>query len=104
MVSGMSTEEEKEGTIDEEVSEEREVEETSEEEFPKLSIQDIELLMKNTEIWDNLLNGKISVDEAKRLFEDNYKDYEKRDSRRKAKKAVSKKVKKTNKKEKSVEG
>ena len=30
MVSGMSTEEEKEGTIDEEVSEEREVEETSE--------------------------------------------------------------------------
>jgi hypothetical protein len=35
MVSGMSTEEEKEGTIDEEVSEEREVEETSEEEFPK---------------------------------------------------------------------
>nr|WP_016731974.1 RNA polymerase subunit Rpo13 [Sulfolobus islandicus] len=98
MVSGMSTEEEKEGTIDEEVSEEREVEETSEEEFPKLSIQDIELLMKNTEIWDNLLNGKISVDEAKRLFEDNYKDYEKRDSRRKAKKAVSKKVKKTNKK------
>ncbi len=87
MVSGMSTEEEKEGTIDEEVSEEREVEETSEEEFPKLSIQDIELLMKNTEIWDNLLNGKISVDEAKRLFEDNYKDYEKRDSRRKAKKS-----------------
>jgi len=90
MVSGMSTEEEKEGTIDEEVSEEREVEETSEEEFPKLSIQDIELLMKNTEIWDNLLNGKISVDEAKRLFEDNYKDYEKRDSRRKAKKRLVK--------------
>ncbi|AAK40725.1 RNA polymerase Rpo13 [Saccharolobus solfataricus] len=104
MVSGMSTDEEKEGTSDEEVNEEKEVEETSEDEFPKLSIQDIELLMRNTEIWDNLLNGKITLEEAKKLFEDNYKEYEKRDSRRKAKKAVSKKVKKTKKKEKSVEG
>lgn len=60
--------------------------------------------MRNTEIWDNLLNGKITLEEAKKLFEDNYKEYEKRDSRRKAKKAVSKKVKKTKKKEKSVEG
>ncbi|QGA54811.1 RNA polymerase Rpo13 [Sulfolobus sp. E5-1-F] len=103
MVSGMSSEE-KEGTNDEEVSEEKEVEEALEEELPKLSIQDIELLMKNTEIWDSLLNGKISIEEAKKLFEDNYKEYEKRDSRRKTKRAVSKKVKKTKKKEKSVEG
>ncbi|QGA67653.1 RNA polymerase Rpo13 [Sulfolobus sp. E11-6] len=97
MVSGMSSEE-KEGTNDEEVSEEKEVEEALEEELPKLSIQDIELLMKNTEIWDSLLNGKISIEEAKKLFEDNYKEYEKRDSRRKTKRAVSKKVKKTKKK------
>ncbi|WP_238842157.1 RNA polymerase subunit Rpo13 [Sulfolobus sp. E11-6] len=90
--------EEKEGTNDEEVSEEKEVEEALEEELPKLSIQDIELLMKNTEIWDSLLNGKISIEEAKKLFEDNYKEYEKRDSRRKTKRAVSKKVKKTKKK------
>lgn len=69
----MSEDEEREEEVSEEISEEKEGEESKEveeveEEFPKLSIQDIELLMKNTEIWDKLLDGKISIEDAKRYL------------------------------------
>jgi|OSPMetMinimDraft_2_1075162.scaffolds.fasta_scaffold00046_8 hypothetical protein len=104
----MSEDEEREEEVSAEISEEKEGEESKEveeveEEFPRLSIQDIELLMKNTEIWDKLLDGKISIEDAKKIFEENYKEYEERDSRRKVKKSGgAKKTKKAKKKEKSV--
>ncbi|TRM85090.1 RNA polymerase Rpo13 [Sulfolobus sp. F3] len=72
---------------------EEKVEEESEE-LPKLSIKDIELLMKNTQIWDDLLNGKISVDEAKLNFDQIFKEYEGGDSKKKTKRVPAKKVKK----------
>ncbi|AWR97185.1 RNA polymerase Rpo13 [Acidianus sulfidivorans JP7] len=60
-------------------SEEKKIEETEDKteeeeegELPPLSLQDIELLMKNTEVWDDLISGKISVEEAKKLFTENY--------------------------------
>ncbi|MEM0363702.1 MAG: RNA polymerase subunit Rpo13 [Sulfolobaceae archaeon] len=97
MINVSEGEEEEESSEEKTESEEGEGSEESEE-FPKLSIQDIELLMKNTEIWDNLLNGKISVDDAKRLFEETYKEYAEADSRKKLKGAMSKKSKKKSKK------
>lgn len=46
--------------------------EEEEEELPSLSLQDIELLMRNTEVWDELISGKINIEQAKKMFEENF--------------------------------
>lgn len=79
--------------------------EEDEEELPSLSLQDIELLMRNTEVWDELISGKISVDEAKKLFSENYSKLSlvqrKKVSAASKKKKVSKAKKPKKKKEES---
>ncbi|AWR94518.1 RNA polymerase subunit Rpo13 [Acidianus brierleyi] len=79
---------------EETTSEEKEPRE-EDSEFPAVSLQDIELLMKNTEVWYELLNGKISLDDAKKLFEQNISSMPSQSEGKKAKrKAPAKKVKK----------
>jgi hypothetical protein len=74
---------------------EAESEETAEE-FATMTVADIEVLMKNTEIWDKLLSGRISIEEAKKMFDEVQSSYstDKRKKRttKKAKKAKSKKT------------
>jgi len=77
---------------EEEGGHEERIETETEEVLPALSVADIELLMKNSEIWDNLLNGKISVEEAKKMFQELASRYNTSD--RKKKKKVAKKPKK----------
>ncbi|EZQ03098.1 MULTISPECIES: RNA polymerase subunit Rpo13 [Acidianus] len=70
----MSDESSYEGKEEEEKTD-SEVEERSrggDDDLPAMSLQDIELLMKNTDVWYNLISGKISIEEAKKLFEENY--------------------------------
>ncbi|WP_054836149.1 RNA polymerase subunit Rpo13 [Metallosphaera hakonensis] len=65
---------------------------------PAMSLQDIELLTKNTEVWHNLISGKISLEEAKKEFEDNNSIFENKTEKSKArpsKRKVAKKTKKT---------
>ncbi len=81
---------------EEEPKEEKEEKtEEEEEELPALTLQDIELLMKNTEVWDELIAGKITIDQAKKLFEENYEDLA-NTQKRKAPKKKTTKSKKTN--------
>ncbi|BDC19215.1 RNA polymerase subunit Rpo13 [Acidianus sp. HS-5] len=76
--------------------------EEEEEELPALTLQDIELLMKNTEVWDELIAGKISIEEAKKMFEENYEDLA-NSQKRKAPRRKTTKSKKTNVKEEEEE-
>ncbi|ARM77104.1 RNA polymerase subunit Rpo13 [Acidianus manzaensis] len=81
-------------------------EEEEEGELPPLSLQDIELLMENTEVWDELISGKISVDEAKQLFSENYSRLSvttKRKSNSKKKKPIKSKSKKKKDKDENEE-
>ncbi|WP_054838090.1 RNA polymerase subunit Rpo13 [Sulfuracidifex metallicus] len=65
--------------------------EREDDDLPFLSIQDIEILMRNTEIWDKLLQGKINIDEARREFEVNGRVFDGIEDRKKAKKQASRK-------------
>ncbi len=85
------------------VHEDTEVEEREDSELPFLSIQDIEVLMKNTEIWDKLLQGKIDIEEAKREFEKNGKDFDGIEDKKKAKKQAARKARSTKRKSKKKE-
>lgn len=78
---------------EETTSEEKEPRE-EDSEFPAVSLQDIELLMKNTEVWYELLNGKISLDDAKKLFEQNISSMPQSEGKKTKRKAPAKKVKK----------
>ncbi|QCO31258.1 RNA polymerase Rpo13 [Metallosphaera sedula] len=65
-----------------------------------MSLQDIELLTKNTEVWHRLMSGKISIEEAKKEFEDNnsiFVSKTEKGKKRTAKKRTTKKTKKTKK-------
>ena len=86
--------------ISNEIEEEKSIEGESEEEEEDselvfTSIEDIELLVKNTEVWDNLLQGKISLDEAKKAFEENFQLVLKGEKRKKKKGSKKTKAKKT---------
>lgn len=72
MIFLAKAEEEEISEVEEEESSEREESEEEFGEFTFTSLEDIELLVKNTEVWDNLLNGKISIEEAKKAFEENF--------------------------------
>ncbi|AEE93617.1 MULTISPECIES: RNA polymerase subunit Rpo13 [Acidianus] len=83
---------------EEEPKEEKEEKtEEEEEELPALTLQDIELLMKNTEVWDELIAGKITIEQAKKLFEENYEELansqKKKTARKKTTKSKKTKVK-----------
>ena len=74
--------------------------EEDEEGVPAMSLQDIELLTKNTEVWHRLMSGKISIEEAKKEFEDNNSIFvikTEKGKKRTAKKRTTKKTKKTKK-------
>jgi len=92
---------------DKEVIAEEKVEEEEEEdsEFMFTSIEDIELLVKNTEVWDSLLQGKITIEQAKKVFEENLALILKSEKgRKKSKKSkVTKKGKKSKGKKKKEE-
>jgi hypothetical protein len=91
----MSDEYNNEEENEETTTEEKEPRGEEDSEFPAVSLQDIELLMKNTEVWYELLNGKISLDDAKKLFEQNISSIPSQSEGKKAKrKAPAKKVKK----------
>lgn len=102
-------ENEEKGGEEEEIKEgEEEAEEGAEEEeeeLPSLSLQDIELLMKNTKVWDDLIAGKITIDQAKKMFEENlsklYPTQKKKTSVTTKKKSI--KAKKTKKKKEESE-
>lgn len=70
--------------------------EEDEEGVPAMSLQDIELLTKNTEVWHRLMSGKISIEEAKKEFEDNnsiFVSKTEKGKKRTAKKRTTKKTK-----------
>ncbi|BBG24184.1 RNA polymerase subunit Rpo13 [Sulfuracidifex tepidarius] len=96
-----------EGEVDErrDVHEDSEPEEREHEDddLPFLSIQDIEILMRNTDIWDKLLQGKIDIEEAKREFEVNGRVFDGIEDRKKAKKQASRKAKSKKKEKKKSE-
>ncbi|MEW9490901.1 MAG: RNA polymerase subunit Rpo13 [Candidatus Aramenus sulfurataquae] len=88
------SEEDSEIDVSQEETEEKVTEEEEDSEFPAVSLQDIELLMKNTEIWHELLKGKISVEEAKKILEENASQLESRStSKKQRKKSPEKKLK-----------
>ncbi|AAY80183.1 RNA polymerase subunit Rpo13 [Sulfolobus acidocaldarius] len=60
-------------------------------EFSTVTISDIEMLLKDTEIWDKLLRNELSIEEAKKMFDDVARSYSKAD---KKKRRVEKKPKK----------
>ncbi len=94
-----------EGEVDEkrDVHEDSEPEEHEDDDLPFLSIQDIEILMRNTDIWDKLLQGKIDIEEAKKEFEVNGRVFDGIEDRKKAKKQASRKAKSKKKEKKKKE-
>ncbi|WP_245544620.1 RNA polymerase subunit Rpo13 [Metallosphaera yellowstonensis] len=74
--------------------------EDEEEGVPAMSLQDIELLSKNTEVWYKLISGKIGIEEAKRLFEENSSTTQTKSEKSKASKKKSPKKSKSTKKSK----
>ncbi len=89
------SEEDSEIDVSQEEGEERVTEEEEDSEFPAVSLQDIELLMKNTETWHELLKGKITIEEAAKKLEENSSQLGSRSaSKKQRKKSPEKKVKK----------
>ncbi|MEM0288349.1 MAG: RNA polymerase subunit Rpo13 [Metallosphaera sp.] len=77
--------------------------EDEDEGIPAMSLQDIELLTKNTDIWHRLIAGKISIDEAKKEFEANNSLFESKTEKNKVTQSKRKTTKKVKKAKKSKE-
>nr|WP_320056932.1 RNA polymerase subunit Rpo13 [Metallosphaera javensis (ex Hofmann et al. 2022)] len=77
--------------------------EEEDEGVPAMSLQDIELLTKNTEVWHRLMSGKISIEEAKKEFEDNNSIFVSKTEKGKKKTPKKRTAKKTKKAKKSKE-
>ncbi|QKQ99818.1 RNA polymerase Rpo13 [Metallosphaera tengchongensis] len=95
---------EEENEIQSAGSEDEKIETEDEEDgIPALSLQDIELLTKNTEVWYKLISGKISLEEAEKEFNSNFSSYQTKPERRKSRSTKSKTQKKAKKMKKKKE-